>query len=69
LSLIGGGVFFWYGLLASFSLQIASVASEHYGENKGGIDQWIRSGWLLKIIKINRSLLVKSSQISAGDMT
>jgi len=31
------GVFFWYGLLASFSLQIANVASGHHGQNKGAL--------------------------------
>jgi len=31
-SLTADGLFFWYGPLASLSLQIASVASEHHGE-------------------------------------
>jgi len=33
--------FFWYGRLASPSLQIASVGSEHHGKNNGGPNQWI----------------------------
>ena len=32
---------FWNRPLASFSLQIASVASEHYCKNNGGPNQWI----------------------------
>jgi len=35
-------VFFWYGPLASLSLQSAIVASEHHGKNNGGPNQWIR---------------------------
>ena len=33
------GVFSWYGPLANFSLQIASVASEHHSKNNGGLKQ------------------------------
>ena len=40
-SLTADGLFFWYGPLASLSLQIASVASEHHGEKNGGPNQWI----------------------------
>jgi len=40
-SLTAGGVFVWYGPLASLSLRIASVASEHHDKNNGGPNQWI----------------------------
>jgi len=46
------GLFFWYGPLASLSLQITSVASEHHRQNNGGPNQLIRikiTSWLLKI--------------------
>jgi len=35
-SLTASGVLFCYGLLASLSLQIASMALEHHGKNTGG---------------------------------
>ena len=35
-------VLFWYGTLASPSLQIASAGSEHHGKNDGGPNQWIK---------------------------
>jgi len=40
-SLTVGWLFFRYGPLASFSLQIDSEASEHHGKNNGGPNQWI----------------------------
>jgi len=39
-SLIALAVFFWYGALANFLLQIASVASEQHGKNNGSLNQW-----------------------------
>jgi len=57
---------FWYGLLATLSHQIACVASEHHGKSNGSFSQWIKiTLWLLKI---RRSLPVKSSGIFTGDV-
>jgi len=60
---------FWYRPLSSLSLQIASVASGHHGKNNGGPNQWIiRVKLTPELLKIHLSLLVKSSQISLGDV-
>jgi len=60
-------VCFWYGSLASLSLQIASVALEHHSKNSGGPNQWIIrvkiTPWLSKI---HLCLLVKSIRILGG---
>jgi len=61
-SLTADKVFFWYGPLASLSLQIASVASEQHGKNNRGPNQWIiRVKITPRLLKIHLSLLVKSS--------
>jgi len=68
-SLTVGGVFFWYEPLASFSLQMASMASKHRSKNDGGANQWIiRVKITPRLLKIQLSLLVKISRISVGDM-
>jgi len=51
------------GLLASLSLQIASVASEHHIENNGSPNQCIRVKITPQLSKIHLSFLVKSSRI------
>jgi len=48
-------VFYWYGTLASPSLQIGSMALKYHGKKNGGPNQWI--------IQIHLSFLVKSSRI------
>ena len=66
---VGAAAAGWYGPLASLSLQIASVASEHHGQNNGGPNQWIiRVEIAPRLLKIHLFLLVKSSRISAGDV-
>jgi len=53
-------MFFWYGPLASLSLQIASVASEHHDKNNGGSNQWItRVKITPQVLKIHLSFLLK----------
>jgi len=67
--LAAGRMFFWYGPLASPSLQIDNVASKHHGKNNGGPNQWIiRVNIIPRLLKILLSLLVKSNRISAGGM-
>jgi len=59
----------WYGLLVRLSLQIASVASEHHGNNNGGPNQWIiRVKITARLLKVHLSLFDKSSRVSAGDV-
>ena len=62
------GVFFWYGPLASLSLQIAYVASEHCGKNNESPNRWIITTKITpRLLKIHRSLLNKGSRVSVGD--
>jgi len=57
-----GEVLFWYGSLATPSLQIASVAPEHDGKNNGGPNKWIiRVKITPQLSEIHLSLLAKSS--------
>ena len=55
--------------LYSPSSQIASVVWEHHSENNGGLSQWIiRVNITPRLLKIHLSLLVKSNQVSVGDV-
>ena len=61
-----GGVFFWHRPLASLSLHMASVGSDHHAKKYGGPNQWIRVKITPRLQKVHLSLFVKSSRISAG---
>jgi len=61
--------FLWYGPLASLSLQIGSVASEHHGKNNGGPNQWIVKVQITPpLLKIHLPLLEKRSGVLTGDV-
>jgi len=64
-----GGVSFWYGPLASLSLQIASVASEHHSKNNERSQPVKNLGQdHLAVVKTHLSLLDKISHFPAGDV-
>jgi len=67
-SLTTGGVYFWCGPLASPSLQISSVDSDHHNKKwgLGGPNHWIKVQIIPRLLKIHLSLLVKSSWILGG---
>ena len=66
-NLTASEVCFWYGPLASPSLQIASVALEYHGKNNWGPNQWIvRVKITPRLLKIHLAFLNKSSWILDG---
>jgi len=66
-SLAADGEFFWYGPLATPSLQIASMGSDHCDKKNGGPNRWISCKITPRSLKIRLSLFEKSDQFLAGD--